>query len=370
MENFEYYNPAKLYFGKNVVENLGKDASLLGKKALLAYGKGSIKANGIYDQVVDQLKINHFLLLILILLISGCESEDDSSEPSSGNQHIIGNWAGVNGQGLPVNLRVESMLDTVMITSYDYTYIAGDDTIHLGRNDPQGLGLVANDTFNINLVHNNQNKGKSRGRFWNTNYLSGTLEVNESGYFFDFNYSASKIGYSATIHSAPQYSLVFEDGQVADYTYVKSFYATYDSIHQQDNVILSSIFYIDPLTSGEKEDLLEIRLGSLVSGYNAADFRQLVSFGIKPFSIGATDGVEIIYHDKSANYKTWSTSFGAANQQDSQFNISELFLLSGSDTSYLLYKFNATFNCILYDAAGNDKKVLKANCLGLIGAWF
>jgi alcohol dehydrogenase YqhD (iron-dependent ADH family) len=56
MENFEYFNPTKLYFGNKVVEKLGKDASSLGKRALMVYGKGSIKFNGIYDQVVDQLK--------------------------------------------------------------------------------------------------------------------------------------------------------------------------------------------------------------------------------------------------------------------------------------------------------------------------
>jgi hypothetical protein len=124
------------------------------------------------------------------------------------------------------------------------------------------------------------------------------------------------------------------------------------------------------MSSGQKEDLLELRFGALNVGLTADDFRQLVSFGIKPFSIGATDGVEIIYYDKSENYKAWSTSFGTANQQDSQFNISELLSLSGSDTTYLLYKLNATFNCMLYDAAGNEKKVVNANYLGLIGAWF
>jgi hypothetical protein len=316
------------------------------------------------------LKNHLFLLLLVVFILSGCQSEDDSSEPSSSDQTIVGNWAGVSEQGQAVNLRVESWLDTFFITSYDYTYIVGNDTTHLGRNDPLGLGLVTSDTFNIDLVHDNQNKGNSRGRFWNTNYLSGKFKVNEEGHFYDFNYSASKIGNSASIHSAPQYSLIFEESQAADYTYVQSFYATYDTILYQNKAVFTSIIFYDPMASGQKEDLLEIRLGSLGEGFTAEDFRQFLSFGIKPFSIGATDGVEIIYHDKSENYKTWSTSFGAANQQDSQFNISEMLPLSGSDTSYLLYKFNATFNCMLYDAAGNERKVVNANYLGLIGAWF
>ncbi|MFP4023558.1 MAG: iron-containing alcohol dehydrogenase [Thiohalospira sp.] len=56
MENFTAYNPTKLHFGRDVVEQLGEAAQEYGKKVLLMYGKGSIKKNGIYDQVIKQLK--------------------------------------------------------------------------------------------------------------------------------------------------------------------------------------------------------------------------------------------------------------------------------------------------------------------------
>ncbi len=56
MENFVYYNPVKLHFGKDAIRKLGQAAQSLGKKALLLYGKGSIKSNGIYDQVTDQFR--------------------------------------------------------------------------------------------------------------------------------------------------------------------------------------------------------------------------------------------------------------------------------------------------------------------------
>ncbi|MFW6019284.1 MAG: iron-containing alcohol dehydrogenase [Bacteroidales bacterium] len=59
MENFTYYNPTKLHFGRDVVSSLGNSAQKYGKKALLIYGKGSIKKNGIYDQVANQLKNNN-----------------------------------------------------------------------------------------------------------------------------------------------------------------------------------------------------------------------------------------------------------------------------------------------------------------------
>ena len=50
------YNPVKLHFGRGVVEELGEAASELGKKAMIVYGSGSVKKNGAYNDVVQQLK--------------------------------------------------------------------------------------------------------------------------------------------------------------------------------------------------------------------------------------------------------------------------------------------------------------------------
>ena len=54
--NFKYYNPTKLYFGKDAMDGLGIELSRYGKNVLLVYGGGSIKENGIYDRVVTVLK--------------------------------------------------------------------------------------------------------------------------------------------------------------------------------------------------------------------------------------------------------------------------------------------------------------------------
>lgn len=56
MENFIMYNPTKLHFGRGVTGKLGKTAAGYGKKALLVYGKGSVKKNGSYQQVCEQLQ--------------------------------------------------------------------------------------------------------------------------------------------------------------------------------------------------------------------------------------------------------------------------------------------------------------------------
>lgn len=54
--NFKYSNPTKLYFGEDSLNNLKEELAGYGKNVQLAYGGGSIKKNGIYDQVVAVLK--------------------------------------------------------------------------------------------------------------------------------------------------------------------------------------------------------------------------------------------------------------------------------------------------------------------------
>lgn len=56
MNNFQFYVPTKVYFGKGEVKNLSQELALRGvKRLLLAYG-GSIKSNGIYDEVVKNIQ--------------------------------------------------------------------------------------------------------------------------------------------------------------------------------------------------------------------------------------------------------------------------------------------------------------------------
>ena len=56
--NFSYCNPTKLYFGEDSLQYLNEELPKYGKNVQLVYGGGSIKKNGIYDQVVEILKAN------------------------------------------------------------------------------------------------------------------------------------------------------------------------------------------------------------------------------------------------------------------------------------------------------------------------
>ena len=54
--NFTYCNPTKLYFGRGAVESLKEELQKYGDNVLLVYGGGSIRKNGIYDEVVAVLR--------------------------------------------------------------------------------------------------------------------------------------------------------------------------------------------------------------------------------------------------------------------------------------------------------------------------
>jgi NADP-dependent alcohol dehydrogenase len=50
MLNFEYWNPTKILFGKGQIASISLEIPA-GTKVLMTYGGGSIRANGVYDQV-------------------------------------------------------------------------------------------------------------------------------------------------------------------------------------------------------------------------------------------------------------------------------------------------------------------------------
>ena len=55
MQNFTYYNPTKLVFGRGTIGQL-RDLIPAGKRILMTYGGGSIKANGVHAQVKRALR--------------------------------------------------------------------------------------------------------------------------------------------------------------------------------------------------------------------------------------------------------------------------------------------------------------------------
>ena len=57
MNEFTFTYPTKVYFGENVAQKVLKpELDKVGKTVMLAYGGGSIKANGIYDEIAEILE--------------------------------------------------------------------------------------------------------------------------------------------------------------------------------------------------------------------------------------------------------------------------------------------------------------------------
>ncbi|MDO9559609.1 MAG: iron-containing alcohol dehydrogenase [Syntrophales bacterium] len=56
MQNFIFDNPTRIIFGQGMIARTGGEVKRFGTKVLLVYGQGSIKKNGIYDQVLTSLK--------------------------------------------------------------------------------------------------------------------------------------------------------------------------------------------------------------------------------------------------------------------------------------------------------------------------
>lgn len=56
MNNFTYDIPTRVHFGKDALNFIGEEVGRYSKKVLLTYGGGSIKKNGVYDKVIEELK--------------------------------------------------------------------------------------------------------------------------------------------------------------------------------------------------------------------------------------------------------------------------------------------------------------------------
>jgi alcohol dehydrogenase len=56
MEDFQFYNPTRIIFGRESVKKLGSLVKPYGTRVLLVYGGGSIKRTGLYDRVLAQLQ--------------------------------------------------------------------------------------------------------------------------------------------------------------------------------------------------------------------------------------------------------------------------------------------------------------------------
>lgn len=65
MNDFQFQNTTKVYFGKDQLHHLHEEVLRYGDRVLLAYGGSSIKRNGLYERVVEELLKNQITLFEL-----------------------------------------------------------------------------------------------------------------------------------------------------------------------------------------------------------------------------------------------------------------------------------------------------------------
>lgn len=58
MENFTFFNPTKIIFGKDTESSIGSEIKNYTNKVLLCYGGGSIKKSGLFDRITNSLSQN------------------------------------------------------------------------------------------------------------------------------------------------------------------------------------------------------------------------------------------------------------------------------------------------------------------------
>ena len=56
MHNFVFHNPTKILFGQGTIKTIGPETRAWGKRALLVYGRSSLKQSGLYEQILASLR--------------------------------------------------------------------------------------------------------------------------------------------------------------------------------------------------------------------------------------------------------------------------------------------------------------------------
>lgn len=120
MENFILYNPVKLHFGAGVLKNLGKSASFYGKKALLVYGKGSVKTNGSYHQAIESLNAAGIDVIEYHGIKPNPVIEDVDAAADLGRRHNVDMIVAVGGGSVIDSAKIISITIPVNHTGWEF----------------------------------------------------------------------------------------------------------------------------------------------------------------------------------------------------------------------------------------------------------
>jgi NADP-dependent alcohol dehydrogenase len=147
MENFSFVNPVKIIFGKGTIKKIANEIPL-GSKVLITYGGGSIKKNGVYEQVVEALK--------------GFETYEFSGiEPNPHYETCMKAVALIKEKGIDFLLSVGggSVLDATKFIAAAVCFEGGDPWKILSDDSPITKALPLGDIITLPATGSEMNNG-------------------------------------------------------------------------------------------------------------------------------------------------------------------------------------------------------------------
>ncbi len=147
MENFSFANPVKIIFGKGTIKKIANEIPQ-GSKVLITYGGGSIKKNGVYEQVVEALK--------------GFETYEFSGiEPNPHYETCMKAVALIKEKGIDFLLSVGggSVLDATKFIAAAVCFEGGDPWKILSEDSPVTKALPLGDIITLPATGSEMNNG-------------------------------------------------------------------------------------------------------------------------------------------------------------------------------------------------------------------
>ncbi len=120
MENFIAYNPTTLHFGKNILTSLGTTLKEYGNRVLLVYGKGSVKKSGLYDRIMDGLKMEGFEVSEYGGIKSNPVIEDVDAAAAIGREHHVDVILAIGGGSVIDSSKIISVAIPVQNPGWDF----------------------------------------------------------------------------------------------------------------------------------------------------------------------------------------------------------------------------------------------------------
>ena len=120
MENFIAYNPVTLHFGKDILATLGTTLKEYGNRVLIVYGKGSVKKSGLYDQIVQDLKMQGFEVSEYGGIKSNPVIEDVDAAAAIGREHHVDVILAVGGGSVIDSSKIISVTIPVENNAWDF----------------------------------------------------------------------------------------------------------------------------------------------------------------------------------------------------------------------------------------------------------